>query len=141
MNFLKLLLVLGVAGGAFHQWKQRSVEAGSGASATAAASSGFVQLPRAAEQQGAGVYVVAAQDCPEDDAQRADQLAQDLSNKGIPVSRTHNVSFSLTGDDASQAQQRIASVMRGPLPIVFIGGRAKANPSLAEVVAEYGKGR
>ncbi len=59
MNFLKILLVLAVAGGAYHQWKQRAVESGIGAANIGASSSGFVELPPAADQRGARVFVVA----------------------------------------------------------------------------------
>ena len=33
--------------------------------------------------------------------------------------------------------ERMSRIMNGPLPIVFFNGRAKANPSLDEVVAEF----
>ena len=74
--------------------------------------------------------------CPHEDAQRADSLAEDLSRKGIPVIRTHTINFNLAAPDNSVAE-RINSVMKGSLPIVFVRGRAKPNPTLEEVVAEY----
>jgi hypothetical protein len=33
---------------------------------------------------------------------------------------------------------RLNSVMNGELPIVFVNGRGKANPTLEEVIAEFG---
>jgi hypothetical protein len=32
---------------------------------------------------------------------------------------------------------RVTSVMNGELPIVFVHGKAKSNPTLDEVAAEY----
>ena len=71
------------------------------------------------------------------EAHVTDRLAEDLGRKGIPVVRTHNISFRFEGSDGAQAEA-VSAVMRGPLPIVFVRGRAKANPSLADVMAEYG---
>jgi hypothetical protein len=31
----------------------------------------------------------------------------------------------------------VLSVMNGPVPVVFVNGKAKANPTPEEVVAEY----
>ena len=33
------------------------------------------------------------------------------------------------------------AVMNGPIPIVYVDGRAKANPTPEEVVAEYRRSR
>jgi hypothetical protein len=87
-------------------------------------------------QSPAAVLVVAAEDCPHEDAQRADRLAEDLSRNGVPVLRTHHIGFTLAGADGDQLE-RINVVMKGPLPIVFVRGRAKANPLLKEVLAEF----
>lgn len=138
MNVLKLLIVLAIVGAAYHQWRSSPRSAGSEVAVVGARSAtGFVALPRADGQTDRAVFVVAAQDCPEEDAQRADRLAEDLDRKGIPVVRTHSVNFRIEGSQGGQAQA-ISAVMGGALPIVFVRGRAKANPSLAEVVAEYG---
>jgi len=137
MNVLKLLIVLAIVGAGYHHWESSSGPSGPASAAASRSTTGFVALPRAEGQSDRAVFVVAAQDCPEEDAQRADRLAEDLDRKGIPVVRTHNVSFRFEGGDAGQAAA-VSAVMRGPLPIVFVRGRAKANPSLADVMAEYG---
>lgn len=64
-------------------------------------------------------------------------MAQELANRGIPHVRAQNAHFDLAGEDRDQVE-RIGSIMNGAVPIVFVNGRAKANPTLEEVVAEYG---
>jgi hypothetical protein len=48
----------------------------------------------------------------------------------------HDVHFEIPNGDSSVVA-RVMSVMNSPLPIVFVRGKAKSNPSLEEVVAEY----
>lgn len=137
MNFFKLLIVLGLAGAGYQYWKEHKQAASHEVVAESASSNnGFVALPPAEGADGRSVLVIAAENCPHEDAQRADSLAGDLSGMGIPVVRAHNISFSFSGTD-SAVTNRILSVMNGPLPIVIVHGRAKSNPSLEQVVAEY----
>jgi hypothetical protein len=96
---------------------------------------GFVDIPIPDGQEPAIVYVVAAENCPHEEAQRADRLAEDLSRGNISVQRMHHVGFTSI-KDASEAQ-RVSAVMNGELPIVFVNGRAKANPSIEDVIAEF----
>ena len=140
MNVIKLLIVLGVMGGSYQYWKTHHSADSTDTAVEVASDNGFVILPPASGASAKTVLVIAAQNCPHEDAQRADSLADDLSRKGIPVDRTHNISFEYSGSDGSMAE-RIMSVMNGPLPIVIVGGRAKGNPSLEEVVAEYKSSR
>jgi hypothetical protein len=135
MNIAKLLLILAVAGG-YHYWKTHNEGATpAGADASITSENGFVALPPMEGGNTDAVMVVAAENCPHDDAQRADGLAQALSEQGIPVVRTHNVSFNQIG--SSEEAGRITSIMNGRLPVVFVRGRAKSNPALEEVIAEY----
>lgn len=137
MNIIKLLIVLGIVGGGYQYWKEHRQGAAHETIAAAAASeSGFIAMPPVDGASAKTVLVIAAQNCPHEDAQRADGLADDLSRMGIPVTRMHSISFNITGPDNSALQQ-INSVMNGPLPIVIVNGRAKSSPTLAEVVAEY----
>jgi hypothetical protein len=96
---------------------------------------GFVDLPQAQGQNPDTVYVVAAVNCPHEAAQRADRLAKGLGDEGIPVIRTDNVGFSAPGLDAS-ALRRLNAIMNGPLPIVFVRGRAKSSATLRDVESE-----
>ena len=121
MSLLRVLLVAGIAGGVYHQATKPRAPAANPAAAMPATSN---------------VVVVAAENCPKEDAQRADHLAAELTRQGIPVMRTLSVSFTITEPD-SGLPGRLNAIMNGPLPAVFIDDRAKSNPSLAEVVAEF----
>jgi argininosuccinate lyase len=101
---------------------------------TPTVNTGFVDLSRPNGASTGQVMVIAAEDCPEAAARRADDLADRLARDGIPVTRTHNVSFSAV--DSAEAMQRLNRVMNGELPIVIVNGRGKANPALDEVRAE-----
>lgn len=134
MNLFKLLIVVAIAAGGYYHWRQsRQSELLAGSTSS---DHGFVSLPPVQGQSPAAVLVVAAEDCPHEDAQRADRLAEDLSRNGVPVLRTHHAGFTLTGADGNQLE-RINAVMNGLLPIVFVRGRARANPLLNEVLAEF----
>jgi hypothetical protein len=99
---------------------------------------GFADVPPPIDQDADKIYVVAAQNCPRAAAQQADRLAKQLGEEGIPVVRTHEVLFHPVD---RQTMERLSAVMKGPLPLVFIHGRAASNPELAQVVAEYGRSR
>jgi hypothetical protein len=139
---LMIALVLAVAG-----WQHYSKKSGSTAAADAptestgsSASRGFVPLPAFAGSSGRAIVIFAPENCPEDAGRRADALADSLSRSGVPVSRLSHVSFTTTDADPTTVQ-RINAVMTGTIPIVVVRGRAKANPSLDEVMAEYSAAR
>jgi len=138
MNILKLALLLAIAAGAYNYWRQhqapRAHEGGHESASDSA--NGFVPLPPVRGQSPSAILVVAAEDCPHDDAQRADRLADDLSRSGLPVVRIHDLTFDVPGGGSADLE-RINAVMGGALPVVFVRGRAKANPSLDQVLAEY----
>jgi hypothetical protein len=137
MNLLKLALVIVVSAGAYNYWRQHRHDGSPGNTATSSSSSsGFVSLPAVRGQSPTAVLVVAAEDCPHEDAQRADRLADDLSRSGLPVVRTHSIGFDIPNGGQADLD-KINQVMTGQLPVVFVRGRAKANPTLEEVVAEF----
>jgi hypothetical protein len=136
MNILRTLIVIAVAAGGYHYWKQRHEHAAP-IERGPTTEGGFVTLLPAGGQNPQTVYVVAAENGPHAEAQRADRLAEDLSRAGIPVERTHDVRFRFTSRPDGEVMERMNKIMNGPLPAVFIRGRAKSNPSLDEVVAEY----
>src|SRR5262245_2061105 len=145
MSIWKLLVVAALAGGAYHvytkkQARDAAAEAGADAGPAVAgpvvSGNGFVLMPAVGGHSGRSVLVIAAENCPLEDAARADRLTADLQSNGVPVQRTHNVSFTFDAPDPA-AMQRMQSVMNGQLPIVIVRGRGKANPSLGEVLAEY----
>ena len=62
-----------------------------------------------------------------------------LSKHGVAYVRTDSANFnSLTSQDEAS---RVMSVMNGPVPIVYVNGKAKANPAPQEVVAEFRGGK
>ena len=142
MNIVRALLIVTIAGAAYVGWNEYRHRAppvvAEGPSMPA---TGFETLPPVAGHQLRTVYVVAAENCPHDDAQRADSLADSLSRQGIRVERTHNISFNFASQPDSAVLARLNAIMNGPLPIVFVDGRASSDPSLSDVVAEYNAGR
>ena len=100
---------------------------------------GFVPIPTHPDGQDHNiVYVIAAKNCPHADSQRADRLTADLAAKHIPVIRGDTVGFTFHDPAVEGAtQQELVLLNSGKLPIVFLRGRVKNNPTLAEVIAEY----
>ncbi len=136
MKIIRLMLLAGILGAGWQYWnKQQDGQA----MARATSSRGFVELPAPAGSSPNQVLVIAAENCSADAARRADDLEADLRHQGIPVRRTSQVNFEFSGGDSSDLLNRINRVMNAEPPIVFVRGRAKANPTLAEIVAEYRK--
>lgn len=138
MSLFKFVLAAAVAAGGYHYWSKQKAERAVAAQQGESSAGGFVPLPGDSGPLAQGVHVIAAENCPEEAGQRADRLAEALAQAGLPVRRGHNVSFS-SSDPA--AAQRVVAVLNGELPIVFVHGRVKSNPSLDEVLAEYQSGR
>lgn len=100
----------------------------------------FVQMPPMDVGGGDGVVILGPANCSSAGAKRADSLAKALEERGIPHTRSNQIGMR-AGEQPSQKQMDNAkAVMGGEVPIVFIRGRAKANPSLSEVISEYSSG-
>jgi hypothetical protein len=89
------------------------------------------------------VLVVAATNCGKEPAQRADRLARQLEQRGVTYRRVNTINISgremSSQEEVDQFNKDVESmnaIMNGPLPIVFLNDRAKANPTLEEVLAE-----
>lgn len=145
MNAMKTLAVVGAAVAAFVLWDAFKPEGGLRevvdrvGTRAAPSGGGFVDIPMPDGMSPAGVVIFAPENCPSDAAQRADGLARLLSAQGIAYRRATAAEYSSlrTPEEA----RRVTSVMNGPIPIVYVNGRAKANPLPDEVVAEYRRGR
>jgi hypothetical protein len=133
MNVIKLALMLVVAGLAVQYWQENRTTTGP-------SPNGFVALPTMAGGSPGQVVVFAPENCPSEAAARADSMARQLASRNIPSLRSHDVSFTATDPDPAIGE-RLNSVMNGELPIVFVNGRGKANPTLDQVIAEYGVAR
>lgn len=153
MNVIKTGMVLAVAALGVLVWREYGPEGGvealaeqvSGKVAAAApggggsGSHGFVDVPLPDGQSGSGVVIFAPVNCPSDAAQRAEALARHLSAHGVPYVRSQNANFGNLG--SQEEANRVMSVMNGPIPVVFVRTRAKANPRPEDVVAEYRGGK
>ncbi len=99
---------------------------------------GFMELDPPQGVSTGEVVILAAQNCPREGAQRADHLAREMAERGFHVKRTSNASFAPSPtDDIDAFVRRHNAMMNGEVPIVFVNGRVKANPSVDDVVAEY----
>jgi hypothetical protein len=136
MNVIKLVLLLAAAGLAYQYWSTQQSTNGP----AVVSPNGFVAMPTLAGGDPKQVVVFAPENCPSEKAQQADDLARQLSARNIPTLRSHDVTFS-SSDPDPRIGVRLDSVMKGELPIVFVNGRGKANPTLEEVLAEYGAAR
>ena len=148
MNVLKTLTVVGVVIGGLVLWDAFKPEGGlkavvesvgPKASQGARGSSDFVEVPLPDGVSAHGVVIFAPENCPSDAAQRARRLASHLSGERIPYRETSSADFSTIS--SQDEADRVMRVMNGPVPVVYVNGRAKANPAPEEVVAEYRRGR
>jgi hypothetical protein len=134
MSLMKTLLFFAIVGAAVHFWNQHETTT---ALTTATVSpNGFIDLPAPTNLDNDQVIVFAAENCPKEAGQRADRLAEELDRQNVPNTRVHSASFDLKDPDPA-VLSRLDSVMQGTLPIVFVNGKGKANPTLDEVVSEY----
>ena len=133
MGVLKLLLVVALVMVGYHWWhKHRDVFATNGAQASDEA--GFVPVPQPRGTSLDRVLIFAPRDCPSAEAQRARELSQALADHGVPHGLLDQADFDLQSPEQAASVHR---VMEGTIPIVFVHGRGKANPTLDEVLAEY----
>jgi hypothetical protein len=139
VKFLRLLLIVTSAACLVQYWHQHQSANASASVKAIADENGFIHMPPVEGQYPDTVYVVAARYCPLQAVQRAARLAQDLSDKGIPVVRATSVRFAPVGlvalDDS--AVNRVNGIMSARLPIVFVHGKAKAAATPEEVEAEF----
>lgn len=136
MSLGRFILVVAILGGGWKWWHHHSEVA---AVATVTSDRGFVDMPPPSGLSDSDVVIFAPKNCPSDGAQRAESLASDLAAKGIVVARADEANFDDLPDAATA--ERVGQIMSGPIPIVFVHGRAKANPSLDDVLAEYHGGK
>lgn len=83
------------------------------------------------------VVVVGPIACNSPAGTRTKELTDKLTASNIP--HKHIAAFSVTNTEDWDGIDRLNQIMKRDSPIVFIQGKAKANPKFEEVVAEYGK--
>jgi hypothetical protein len=137
-QLLKIAIIVAVVVFAYKEWRQQASAPRTAETATAAGArtSRFVALPTSNFGRSANVVVLAAEGCSEDAAQRADALTSELSRLGVPVTRAHDIRFEQLDPRVDDVGQ-INAVLNGTLPVVLVRGRARNNPTLDEVLAEY----
>ncbi len=104
---------------------------------------GFRPLPEAYSKHD-GVLVYAPNGCPKNQQLETAHLIDQLKAHNIPVTRTNsfhtNATFKKRPTDKELAvmeKQMQIVVKNQPSPLVFINGKAKSAPSVADVIDEY----
>lgn len=99
---------------------------------------GFIpaQMPDGAASD--TVLILAPLNCPHEGAQRADALAQRLRQLGIPAVRSNHYSVAnVARADRLSIERAIDILKTNQVPVVFLNGKAAANPDGDAVVAEF----
>ena len=137
----KWLLAAVVIAGGVRLWHMHQHSVVNRELLAAADSHGFVSviMPDGAPQD--TVLIFAALNCPSAQAKRANDMATQLKQMGIPTERTSSYSATQVTREQMPLLARTNAVMGGEIPIVLIKGVAKANPTLDEVVSEYRRDR
>lgn len=138
MNALKLSGVLVLVVAATAVWKSGMLD-GAGKRMTAAThqvdSTGFVSIPMPDGMSSQGVVIFAPENCPSDAAQRARKLASFLSDRHIGYVQSESANYNNLS--SQEEASKVMSVMNGQIPIVYVNGKAKANPTPEEVETEF----
>lgn len=131
-----VLIALALGGGVrlWHHHQRAAVERDL---AAVADSNGFVPIATAAGSAPNVAVVLAALNCPSAQAQRADAMAAQLTRLGLANQRANTYFASISSREQMPLLNRTNAVLGGEIPIVIINGRAKANPTVEEVRAEY----
>lgn len=139
MNVLKTLAAVGLVVGGLVAWDAFKPEGGLKAVADSVGGrtepSAFAELPLPDGVSAQGVVIFTPQNCPSEAAERARQLMRRLSADGVRYRETSSAQFSSL--KSQEEANRVMAVMNGPIPVVYVNGRAKANPTPEEVLAEY----
>ena len=126
----------------------RKAEIGAAASSAASAAArmqpsanGFVPLPEPFTAPSDRLLILAPPHCPSQEGRRADELVRQLNQDGIPCTRSGDVSIGAGREPTDDETKRLNAIMMGTMPIVFINGQARNNPSLNEIKSEYSLNR
>lgn len=134
MGWLKILALAAVLGFAAHWWKTHDMPDVQAASDNP---NGFVPVTMPDGAGSEAVIILAPLNCPSEAAQRADALADRLTQLGIPNVRSAHYSARFIDGQDDAARQGSLAVLNGEIPAVFVHGMGKANPTAEEVAAEY----
>ena len=141
MTLAKWLLIVAMLAAAPSLWKMHERSVAAHSLLPMQDSDGFVPIQTAAGTAPDTVVILAAQNCPSAAAQRANSMAKHLSDMGIPNTRANNYSVAINSREQLPLLKQTSLVLGGEIPVVIINGRAKANPTVDEVAAEYRHGK
>jgi hypothetical protein len=139
MRLTQLLLFAGMVGLSMYGWRQ--LHAPKPAADATMSDTGFVQTVNIDGAERNTVLILAPENCPSVQAQRASALAQELTRRGIPNHMGSEMSFSSDDPNDGPAIDRAVAVFNQGAPAVFINGMAKSNPTADEVAKEYARTR
>jgi hypothetical protein len=117
-----LIFAVGISYAGYHHWQVSRQP--------------FLEVPAIENVAPGKVVVFAPENCPSKKARRADELTHQLNAGGIPAVRTHHVSF-VSPEKSPPLYANLNVVMDGDLPIVFVKGKGKGNPSFDQILLEY----
>lgn len=85
------------------------------------------------------VYIMTPKNCPSEAAQRAQRLAEQLDERGIPNVRRDHFSAKVTSptDEEMKLLDHTTAIIDGEIPAVFVNDMGSVNPSVQEVVGEF----
>ena len=142
MQFIRIALVVGVVALCVHLCgRGTSLESSGDESADRVSANGFVVMPPLNGGPADAIIVFAPKNCPSAAAQRADVMERSLTNRGIPTVRLDRADFDFAQVPDVAIMRRINTIVGGEMPVVFVNRRAKANPTLNDVLAEYRRSR
>jgi hypothetical protein len=139
MRLTTIFVLIVAAGGAYHWWQGKNVDSSSGS----ASPNGFVgvEMPEGSARN--TVLILTPPNCPSDEAERAEALAYELTQNGIPVVKSGSMSFAIQNPTSGQQAgvKRAVAVFNEGAPAVFVNGMAMSNPTAAQAIAEYRRAR
>jgi hypothetical protein len=140
MSIGKWVLAAAAVGGGVHVWQSHQHAVQNRKLQAAADSYGFVPILVAGGAPQNTAVILAALNCPSAQAKRADAMASRLTELGIPNSRENNYRVGNVTRDQSALIEQTSAVLGGEVPVVIVNGKAKANPSVEDVVSEIRRG-
>jgi hypothetical protein len=142
VSFVRSFLITALVGaGGVHLWHVHERAVIDRALLASADSNGFVSVVMPPGALPDTVVVLAPLNCPSAQAKRADAMATQLTQMGIPIRRSNNYSATIFNRDQMPLLTRTNAVWGGEIPIVIINGMAKANPTVDEVTSEIRRGK
>lgn len=134
-----IILILVVAGIGYFYWQKTKAPKGP-AAIPEISKYGFELMPVLENTDPNAVIIFTQEKLSTQDAERAGALADELSRAGLQFTRSSKADFSFTDKPDAAMMAKLNRIMNGKPPTVFVRGRAKSNPTAADVIAEYKSG-